>query len=458
MKNIVLIGPMGCGKSSLGIMAARRLDLEFIDMDRFIEEKAGMTISRMFEEKGEVFFRDRESEAAIEISKKRGAVIATGGGVVLREENMRALRDTGCVIFIERPVDDILGDIETRSRPLLKGGGGAENLRKIYSERYDLYKRYADRVLKNIGAESAAVHKLVEIAEIYKNPRFAVLGDPIEHSKSPDIHFPVLLDFLEKPIYDKMHVGCGGIPRYLNELKKLRGFNLTMPHKQDIIPYLSGMSREAELSGSVNTVVCRGGGGGRELFGYTTDGEGFFSALESAGIDFEGKHMLILGSGGVTRAIAFRACFANNMKTGILARNEVRAEALKNEILLKIPGADIFAGKLCYEILENYVSKADILVNATPQGMTGVDSQWQSFEFIKALPKGAAVCELIYSPPETEFLKETRKLGYKCQNGLPMLIHQALIADELYLDMKIDRQFYFKKVAKNLKDLNKITC
>lgn len=448
MKNIVLIGPMGCGKSSIGIEAARRLDLEFIDMDRFIEEKSAMTISRMFEEKGEAFFRDMETRAALELSQKRGAVIATGGGVVLREENMRALRDTGCVIFIERLIDDILGDVETQSRPLLKGG--AENLRKIYSERYDLYTGYADRVLKNDRTERDAVHKLVEITQIYENPRFAVLGDPIEHSKSPDIHLPVLSDFLEKPVYKKMHVGCGGIPRYLDELKKLRGFNLTMPHKQNIIPYLSGMSREAELSGSVNTVVCRDG----ELFGYTTDGEGFFSALESGegggSIAFEGKHMLILGSGGVARAIAFRACLAYNMKIGVLARNESKAEALKNEVSLKIPGADIFAEKLSYDTLERYVSRADILVNATPQGMTGVDSQWESLEFIKALLRDGVVCDLIYSPPETEFLKKAQKLGYKCLSGLPMLIHQALVADELYLDMKIDRQFYFEKVIDTL--------
>lgn len=446
MKNIVLIGPMGCGKSSLGIRAARRLNLEFIDMDRLIEEKSGMTISQMFEEKGETFFRDRETEAAIELSRKRGAIIATGGGVVLRDENMSALKSAGCVVFIERPIEDILGDVETEGRPLLKDRGGAENLRKIYSERYDLYTGYADRVLKNDGIEHDAVQKLVEIAEIYKNPHFAVLGDPIEHSKSPDIHLPVLSDFLENPVYEKMHVGCGGIPRYLDNLKKLRGFNLTMPHKRDIIPYLSGMSREAKLCGSVNTAVCKGG----ELFGYTTDGEGFFSALESNGIDFEDKQMLILGSGGVTRAIAFRACIAHNIKIGILARNEAGAEALKNEILLEMPEADVFAGKLCYDTLEGHVSMADILVNATPQGMTGVDSRWESLEFIKALPKGAAVCDLIYSPPETELLRRARKLGYRCLNGLPMLIHQALVSDELYLDMKIDRQFYYEKVIERI--------
>lgn len=448
MKNIVLIGPMGCGKSSIGVKTARRLSLEFIDMDRYIEQKSGMTIPRMFAEKGENFFRDMETRAATELAQKEGAVIATGGGVVLREENMGALGETGRVIFIERPLGDILNDVDIKDRPLLKGGAG--KLSEIYSQRYGLYRGYADRVLYNGGTEQAAVNKLAEIIDIYGNPRFAVLGDPIEHSKSPEIHLPVLSDFLGEPRYEKMHVGVGGIPRYLDELKNLRGFNLTMPHKRDIIPYLSGMSREAELGGSVNTVVCRGGGGGRELFGYTTDGEGFFSALQSSGIPFEGKRLLILGSGGAARAIVFRACLFHDIKIGVLSRNSSAAEALESEILYKIPNTDIFADILSPEALESHAVETDILVNATPQGMTGVDSEWDSLDFIRALPRDGAVCDLIYSPAETEFLKVARGLGYKAINGLPMLIHQALVADELYLDMEIDRQFYFEKVSRVL--------
>lgn len=444
MNNVILIGMMGCGKSTIGRKAAKQAGFEFVDMDEYIETKESMTIAEIFSQKGEDYFRTIESEVAAELSSMSGLFIASGGGVVLRDENMAFFRKSGCIVFIDRPLEDIIGDVEIQSRPLLKDG--VKRIRNIYSERYQLYTRYADRVLVNDKTEKEAVDKLVEISGIYLNPHFAVLGDPIEHSKSPEIHLPVLESFLKNPTFERIHVPSGQLPKNLDKLKQLRGFSLTMPLKQEIIPYLTGMSREAELSNSVNTVVCRNG----QLFGHTTDGEGFFSALETDGVEFEGKHMLILGAGGVTRAIVFRASLAYSMKIGILARNETKAQALKGEVLEKVPDADIYTGCMSRDTLAGYVSAADILVNATPQGMRGVDSQWESLDFIEALPAHALVCELIYAPAETEFLKKARKLGRKSQNGLPMLVHQALVADELYLDIKIDRKKYYNRVIKNL--------
>lgn len=441
MRNIVLIGPMGCGKSTLGEYVAGLTSYELIDMDSFIESKAAMTISQMFEQYGEKYFRDRESEAAVELSGRSGLIMATGGGVVLREENIRVLRQTGIIVFLDRPLDSILSDVNIEDRPLLKDG--PDKLRQIFKDRYDLYTGCAHKIIRNDSTKEAAAQKMIELIDIQLNPNFTVIGDPIEHSKSPDIHLPVLGSYLDDPVYDRLFIRRGELERHLNKLRTLRGFNLTMPHKQDIIPYLSSISREAELCGSVNTVVCNNGA----MVGHTTDGAGFFSALDSAGIEYRGGHMIFLGAGGAARALIYSACINHDIKIGIAARSIVKADELMNEIKAKIPEADIYTLPMNADSLDEYVSKADILVNATPQGMDGVDGKWESLEFIKALPAGGAVCDLIYAPAETEFLKKARELGYKTQNGMPMLIHQAIVADSLYLDMDLDTQEMYKKAA-----------
>jgi len=445
MRNIVLIGPMGCGKSTLGSCVAGLTSYEFIDMDIFIEDKAAMTISQMFERYGEKYFRDRESEAAEELSGRRGLIIATGGGVVLRQKNMRALSKTGIIVFLDRPLDNILSDVTTQDRPLLKDG--PDRLRQIFKDRYDIYTDCANKTIKNDSTKESAAGALIELIDIQLNQNYAVIGDPIEHSKSPDIHLPVLRSYLDNPVYDKLRIRRGELEEHLDTLRALRGFNLTMPHKHDIIPYLASISREAELCGSVNTVVCNGG----DMVGHTTDGAGFFSALDSAGIEYRGGHMIFLGAGGAARALIYSACINYDVKIGIAARSLMRADRLMNEIKAKVPGANIYTLPLSTDCLSQYAAEADILVNATPQGMDGVDSDWESLEFLKALPRGSAVCDLIYAPAETEFLKKARELGYKTQNGMPMLIHQAIVADSLYLDMDLNTQEMYEKVACNTK-------
>ena len=159
--NIVLTGMMGSGKSALGYRAAKALGRTFIDMDDWIEERHG-PIPEIFK-RGESVFRDIETQAAREIGRMDGAVIATGGGIVLNPENMDALRRQGIVLFIDRPVDQILTDINTEHRPLLQDG--KEKLNAIYREREHLYRGTADYVIENTGTAEDALAQIIAAAK-----------------------------------------------------------------------------------------------------------------------------------------------------------------------------------------------------------------------------------------------------------------------------------------------------
>lgn len=149
-KNIVLIGMPGCGKSTLGKILAERLNISFCDTDEYIVEIQGKSIPEIFE-KGEEYFRDVETKAIKEICKTYPNVIATGGGIIKRKENISILKENGVIIFIDRPIEDIGRDVDTETRPLLKEG--IEKLYKLYKERYPLYNEYCDYKMENIELE-----------------------------------------------------------------------------------------------------------------------------------------------------------------------------------------------------------------------------------------------------------------------------------------------------------------
>lgn len=156
--NIVLTGIMGCGKTTIGKMVSEKLNMRFIDIDEYIEEKYGK-ISDIFK-KGEDYFREIEHNAVIEISDMDDVVIATGGGVVKRQENIIALKRKGIIFFLDRPLDNILSDIETSSRPLIKDR--KSSLVEIFHERYPLYTETCDIHIKNAESLENAVLKITK--------------------------------------------------------------------------------------------------------------------------------------------------------------------------------------------------------------------------------------------------------------------------------------------------------
>ncbi len=144
--NIVLIGMPSSGKTSIGEILSQNLSKDFVDTDNLIVESVGMSISHIFSEKGEFFFREKENEIIFEISKENKKVIATGGGAVLNKKNIEALKGNGRVYFIDRPLEML---VATGDRPL---SSNKADLEKRYKERYTLYTEYADVIVDGTGS------------------------------------------------------------------------------------------------------------------------------------------------------------------------------------------------------------------------------------------------------------------------------------------------------------------
>ncbi len=144
-KNIILCGFMGCGKSTIGSLLAKRSGMAFIDLDSYIEKKEGRSISEMFSNDGETYFREREREAARELSAKRGLVIAAGGGTLTFEENVECLKKNGTVVLLDIPVDVVSERLRNDTvRPLLARPDRDEVIRELYEKREPLYRAAAD--------------------------------------------------------------------------------------------------------------------------------------------------------------------------------------------------------------------------------------------------------------------------------------------------------------------------
>ena len=153
-RNIVLIGMPSCGKTTIGRQLAKKLNKEFVDIDREIEKEIGTSIKLYIELSGEDAFRKLESEITYKFSKLNNQVISTGGGVIKRQVNIDNLKQNGKIVFIDRPLELLKA---TSSRPL---SNDPEKLRQLYSERYDIYMRNADLVIKNDEEFEECVHKL----------------------------------------------------------------------------------------------------------------------------------------------------------------------------------------------------------------------------------------------------------------------------------------------------------
>ena len=148
MRNIVLIGMPGSGKSTLGRHLAELLGRDFIDADPEIEKDAGKTIPELFAV-SEDCFRAQETVTTKRLAKLQGKVLAMGGGVVLRQENIISLKENGRIIFIDRSPEDIISDVDTETRPLL--AAGRQRIYDLYAQRKALYRAAADVTVQNKG-------------------------------------------------------------------------------------------------------------------------------------------------------------------------------------------------------------------------------------------------------------------------------------------------------------------
>lgn len=159
MKNIVLIGMPGSGKTTFGRALSRELNRPFVDADDYLEEREGRTISSFFAE-SEKAFRDAEERTIRELADRQGIVISTGGGVVKRPVNIENLHRSGLILLIDRPVQDIVSDVEVETRPLLKDG--PQKVFDLYRERRQAYRDSADIIIDNRGTPEEVLGKMLD--------------------------------------------------------------------------------------------------------------------------------------------------------------------------------------------------------------------------------------------------------------------------------------------------------
>ena len=158
--NLVLIGMMGCGKTSIGEQLSRQLELPFRDVDLFIEQTTQQSIPELFEV-SEAHFRAIETTTCKMLAEKEThTIISCGGGVVLNPENIKILSQTGWIVFIDRPIERIIEDVEVEHRPLLKNG--RKDLYQLYEERIELYRSAADFRVENHSTMDEVLNEIKE--------------------------------------------------------------------------------------------------------------------------------------------------------------------------------------------------------------------------------------------------------------------------------------------------------
>lgn len=275
---------------------------------------------------------------------------------------------------------------------------------------------------------------------------FAVIGHPIGHTMSPFIHSRLFALAGEEGEYTVLDVAPEDLPVRIKELNELAGYNITIPNKQRIIPFLDRLDKKAELYGSVNTVR---NGSVRE--GFTTDPDGFLKALEYGGIPFEGK-VAIVGCGGVARTFAYEAVLAGCDLT-IAARPEDTASqaALSEEISKKLEGKKV---NTC--LISELGGDIDLLINATPVGMyPKVDGMAVSE---KTLSKCAAVFDAVYNPLKTKLIQAAQANGSKAVGGMSMLVWQAVVSHEIWDGTVYAPQDINQLIEDSAKEQNKLFC
>lgn len=169
-RNIVLIGMPGCGKSTLSKIISKKLDKRLIDMDDYIESNEKKSIKEMFAV-SEKFFRDVETKYSILVGELDSHIISTGGGIVKRKENIINLKKNSVIVFINRPIKNIVNDIDMKTRPLL--AEGIDAVYKLYNERINLYKEYCDIEICNDGKIEDVADLIINKVEVWEQNSFA---------------------------------------------------------------------------------------------------------------------------------------------------------------------------------------------------------------------------------------------------------------------------------------------
>jgi shikimate dehydrogenase len=259
---------------------------------------------------------------------------------------------------------------------------------------------------------------------------YAIIGNPIKHSLSPVIQNEAFKSTGIDAVYLAFQVESSVLSEAIDGFRAFNifGFNVTIPHKVAVMKYLDELDESSTTIGATNTVVNREG----RLIGYNTDGTGALAALQEAGVDPQGKRILLIGAGGAARALAFSFAGIADRLT-ILNRTVSKAEDLAKEVR-RVTGMPVFCGELDSSTLNEEMAYVDLLVNATSVGMNPQPNE--TLVDASLLRRDMTVFDIVYSPLQTRLLREAKEAGAKIVDGLAMLVHQGAQAFELWTGKK----------------------
>ncbi len=264
--------------------------------------------------------------------------------------------------------------------------------------------------------------------------KFAVIGNPVQHSLSPALHNYVFQSLGMDAEYSVQKVQKTQLSSIIQELKtgKLDGINITIPHKESIIPYLDNVNVRANAIGAVN-VISRTG---KTLIGNNTDWFGFLKALEKNSINVEGREIILLGAGGSSKAVNFALTQLGVSKIYLLNRSVEKAEMMSDDLVTPHP----------LSMAEDLIHSNSIIINTTSVGMQTSKSPVD----LGLLHKHQIIIDIIYNPLETPLIKFGKKIGAKTMNGLDMFICQGLASLDLWFGEDISKQVNFNLIKEHL--------
>lgn len=268
--------------------------------------------------------------------------------------------------------------------------------------------------------------------------RLGIIGNPLGHSLSPILHAEGMKDLNEKYTYEKWELDKNELASFLNWVRlpesKVLGFNVTIPYKEIIIPYLDLLDEEAKVLQAINTVKVEDG----LLKGYNTDGLGFYESIKRHGFIIDNSKILVIGSGGAARGISMYLAQQNIDKIDIAGRNIDKNKKLVTEL-------NRYTSSFCIslnKIGDLNISDYDLIVQTTPIGMKNSGGVLE-FPYEK-LSKKQVVVDIVYNPLNTDFLKKVKgKVGSEI-SGLEMLVYQGYHSFKIWTGLEENTKVMFQ--------------
>lgn len=281
-----------------------------------------------------------------------------------------------------------------------------------------------------------------------KTKLIGLLGYPLGHSFSPAMQNAAFEFSGLNKLYIPIEVKSENLGDVVKGISKMNfdGFNVTKPHKIDIIKYLNEIDELAKIIGAVNVVTIKNG----ILKGYNTDGSGFIrSFVEETGTTVDGKNFFVIGSGGASRAICMTLAIKGANKVFICNRTVEKAVALSEDINKQIKKCSIPVA-MNYNDMKSALNDTDIIINTTSVGMFPDIEKIPIDE--KLLDKRFIVCDIVYNPRKTKLLKEAEKIGCKTVTGIAMLVYQGAESFKLWTELEPPVEKMFNIINNLLKD------